>query len=306
VTVVGADGTILKGDWSGGVWDSPVVTVTEQVKRATLRRLRITHGRAYRGGGVLNAGSLTLSKCTLTDNGAGGVGGAIANTGTLTLIESTVTKNGAVDGEGGGLFNWGTLRLADSVVADNYAEDGGGGIANQGRLTMTDSTIANNHASEVEGNSGTGGGIDNFKGVLTLTRCAVAGNLADSAGGGIANWRGTMTLTECTITNNRTTTIGGWGGLGGGIANDDGTVTLKDTRIAGNRATTSGGGLSNTGASSRIALRGASLVTNNDADPTHPESGGGISNHLGHVEFVDTSRVTGNRPNDCTGVTCPG
>jgi hypothetical protein len=57
-----------------------------------------------------------------------------------------------------------------------------------------------------------------------------------------------------------------------------------------------------------LTLRGESIVTDNDADPMNAESGGGIFNVPGspaRVEFFDSSRVTGNRPNDCTGATCP-
>ena len=133
----------------------------------------------------------------------GSVGGGIDNMGTLTLTDCTVSGNLA--GEGGGIGNSGSLTLTDSIVSGNStvgSETIGGGIFNTGTLTGLDSTITDNSSS---GLYGYGGGIySGGTGTLTLTDCAVSGNLSDSntaQGVGILNL-GTAMIAGCTVSNN--------------------------------------------------------------------------------------------------------
>jgi predicted outer membrane repeat protein len=55
--------------------------------------LTITAGSDSDGGGILNAGTLTLRDCTVSDNSSSGQGGGIFSTGPLTLQNCTVTNN---------------------------------------------------------------------------------------------------------------------------------------------------------------------------------------------------------------------
>src|SRR5262249_49330365 len=63
--------------------------------------LTITGGYAFHqdGGGILNAGQLSLTSCTVSGNEAdggtsgGAAGGGIYNTGTLTVRDSTISGN---------------------------------------------------------------------------------------------------------------------------------------------------------------------------------------------------------------------
>src|SRR6516164_5279791 len=86
---------------SGG---SPVVTVSSGV-RSTIRGLTISGGVAGPfGGGVNNAGTLSVADSTVTENNPVALpafGGGIYNTGSLTLNHSTVAGNG---GDGSGLI----------------------------------------------------------------------------------------------------------------------------------------------------------------------------------------------------------
>jgi hypothetical protein len=53
-------------------------------------------GRTYvpgEGGGIYNAGTLTVSRCNMVENSANGEGGGIYNAGTLTVSHSTFTRN---------------------------------------------------------------------------------------------------------------------------------------------------------------------------------------------------------------------
>jgi hypothetical protein len=180
--------------------------------------LTISNGHNFGGyGGISNGGTLTLTDCTVSGNGAFD-GGGILNGGTLTLTDCTVSGNSAY--LGGGINNFGTATLTDCTVSGNFGIIGlmvpaGGGIFNGGTLTLTDCTVSAN-------SSYGGGGIFNG-GTATLTDCTVSGN---TNGGGIFNG-GTATLTDCTVSGNTNS---------GGIFNG-GTATLTDCTVSGNSAT---------------------------------------------------------------------
>jgi len=164
--------------------------------------LTITGGAAN-GGGVFNAGTLTLNQVAVSGNQAGdptnggGTGGGIWNytTGTLTLNSSTVSGNTVVGNSsynpsrGGGIANYGTLTINNSTVSGNTASDGSGaGISNtlaSSTLTLRNSTVSGNSAI---GFVGVGGGIADhgtFKAVNTI----IAGNSASQS----PDLSGTMT-----------------------------------------------------------------------------------------------------------------
>jgi hypothetical protein len=165
-----------------------VITVGAGVT-ATLSGMTLAHGSsasdALHGGGVSNAGDLTINSCILINNSSLS-GGGINNTGTLTLRNSTVTSNTGADQRisyGGGITNSGSLTISNSTVAGNTvgrnpapphgqgSVGNGGGIYNAGTLTISNSTIANNTALF----NGQGGGILSA-GTLTLQSTLVAGN----------------------------------------------------------------------------------------------------------------------------------
>jgi cysteine-rich repeat protein len=132
-----------------------------------VRNLTIADGSGKSGGlggGILNAGTLTLTNCTLSGNSAE-AGGAIFNAGTLTMTKCTLSDNSARGGSGG------------------FGDGSGGGIYNSGghwnevgMLTLTNCTLSGNSAV------GEGGGIANAVGVVTLTNCTLSEN-----GGAISN-----------------------------------------------------------------------------------------------------------------------
>jgi hypothetical protein len=86
------------------------------------------------GGGIANAGTLTVTNSTFSANSAdfGGVGGGIANAGTLTVTNSTFSANSALGGNGGGILNAGTLTLKNTIIANST---GGGDCSNFGTVT---------------------------------------------------------------------------------------------------------------------------------------------------------------------------
>ncbi len=178
------------------------------------------------GGGIANAGTLTLLNSVVSDNAASN-GGGIANTGTLVIDNSTISGNAATDN--GGIFNTGTLTLTQSLISGDTAFVGNGGVANYGgTLTLIDSTVTGNLAAVA-------GGVGNYEnGAATIENSIVTGNSAGSGGGGIFN-AATMTLIGSTVTSNEAIL-----GNGGGIVNG-GDLTLVNSVVVGNSAQIDGG-----------------------------------------------------------------
>jgi len=173
VTLAGTGATAVT--ISGG---GPVITVPSGVT-ATVDGLTVSGGSAANGGGVDNAGTLTISNATITNNSAAGAGGGIENEagGTLIISDSTIANNTAGD-VGGGIDCQGRLTIVNSTVADNSAA-AGGGISDEGPLTAVNTTIAYNSTS---GGSDSGGGLD-FGGAGTATLYNTIVALNTDAGG---------------------------------------------------------------------------------------------------------------------------
>jgi hypothetical protein len=202
-----------------GNYDSRVFEVAPNVT-VTLSGLTITggDGRAMGylptnsvngyGGGIYNAGTLTVSDCAVAKNGgySGSVttqiGGGIYNEGTLTISGGSVSGNHA-DAFGGGIDNEGTLTVSGAVISANTAADGGG-ICNFYRATVSSSTVSNN-STEDYGGPGSGGGIYNA-GTMTVSNCYVQNNYDSTPqGAGICN-AGTasaLTVSGSTFSGNR-------------------------------------------------------------------------------------------------------
>jgi hypothetical protein len=115
-------------------------------------------------------------------------GGGISNAGTLTLTNAAVVSSTAF--AGGAIFNNGALILTNATLSGNSAGTGGSGISNSGgTMTITNTTISGNTAG-----SGNGGGITN-NGATTLTSSTISGNSAPAggaSGGGVHNFSGTV------------------------------------------------------------------------------------------------------------------
>jgi hypothetical protein len=193
--------------------------------------LTVTHGRAVgRGGGILNAGTLTLSHAIVSNNLVVGVPGASLST--------------VVDAFGGGIFNSGTLTVSNTRFVHNQAIGADG----------TSSTI---------GSSAIGGAISSAGTATTPTTGSVsyctfldneavggaAGIGASRAGlgGAIQNTAGTFTVSGSVFLNNQAVggldngVPGGFGaGVGGAIANvarfGSALLSVSDSTLMNNRA----------------------------------------------------------------------
>lgn len=107
----------------------------------SLDALAITGGSADLGGGIYNAGTLSVTRCTIKENKAtgtndnSGLGGGIYSTGTLKVVNCTFDGNSASI-NGGGTFVAGTADFPNQIVnctfKDNSAASGGGVYSNIG------------------------------------------------------------------------------------------------------------------------------------------------------------------------------
>jgi CSLREA domain-containing protein len=203
-----------------------------------------------------HAGGVVVTLTAITVRNGAGVaqGGGIRNAGTLTLTSSRVTASTATAGadvvaEGGGIESVGSLQLIASTVDGNEALAlptsagglGGGIHSDGGPLVVTDSTIRDNGATQNVVHGGpqvAGGGIDCGSSVLTLSRSTVSGNsalgsppTAPGLGGGIAGCSGS--IVNGTISGNHAS-------IGDQIAVVGGTLAFSNSTIDYNLA--AGGG----------------------------------------------------------------
>ncbi len=264
---------------------------TVSISGVTIENGNNTNGNSYygsaSGGGIANAGALTLDNCAVSGNSANvsnfgfnanAYGGGIYNTGTLTISNSTISGNSAnvggfayyADGYGGGIANTGTLTLLNSTISGNSASVGsfslqisiyGGGIANTGTLTLSNTTISGNSASVGSWESGSvivfGGGIANGANVY----------------GGVTTNLGTLTVKNSIVANNPS-----GGNCGGTVTSegynlsDDASCTTFFTQPGDLNSTAAGldpGGLkANGGPTQTIALLSGSPAV--DAIPMSP------------------------------------
>jgi CSLREA domain-containing protein len=251
VTIIGADAgsTIVQAATTAGTANDRVLQVVSGT--VELRDLTLRHGRVSgSGGGVLNAGNLTLERVVVTQNLVRGdlaTGGGIGNDGTLNIQDSTISNN--------------TAQGLDFSFTGGTAS--GGGIAN-GRhrtLTVSGSTLSGNRAQGGNATSVGGRGDAGF-----------GGGVADSNARGDT---GSLTLTNCTFSNN--TAQHGTGldrngeGRGGAIHGGAALITVIHSTISHNTASDEGGGMfSSSGATSAGPFLQNTIIANNTA-PSGPD-----------------------------------
>jgi len=156
------DTLFVKGTCTGGTGIDKDLTISGQSASGT-KTATLNGGGQTSVLGIGNGVSVTLNTLVITNGFAIRGGGGIINAGTVTLNGSTVTGNTASSLEdplvgGGGILNdGGAVTLNDSAVSGNTSFVVGGGISNSvfGTVTM-------NGGSTVTGNTAHfGGGIFN-------------------------------------------------------------------------------------------------------------------------------------------------
>jgi len=182
-----------------------------------------------------------------------------------------------------------TFRGATGLIGS------GGGIYNCfGTLTVIDSIITGNRIHGGNGNFGYGGGIYNCpSSTLTLIRTTVSDNSAE-IGGAICNG-GTLTIINSTFNDNVAHKF-----VGGAIANY-GTLTITNSTFSGNSSGSQGlgGGILNGGlfqSSGLLVIRNSTFAGN-----TAGLGGGGIFNTTGSAAGLEDSIMANNPGGNCLG-----
>jgi hypothetical protein len=248
------------------------------------------------GGGSINLDSGCRYSLTSANNSTFG------NTG-LPVVVTSVTINGkgatiagnssnfrivAIDGSSGGALTLNGVTITGGKVSGPMAAGSGGGIADVGgTLTLNNALVTQNSASSA------GGGIAAANGTVTLNKSEVSWNTVPSAagsgGGGILSMASTLTVNNSTVDHNS-------GPGGGGIASGNGqgggspsSITLNHSVISFNTASgnpmSGGGGISNGG----TLESNNSEIVNNSAPG---ETGGGLLNHV--TAMLNHTVVSGN------------
>ena len=260
------------------------------------------------GGGVNNAGTLTVTNTKITDNVAGSrpsdpsvasyaAGGGVMNgpEGTLTLLHSFVTGNRAAvslpnarNTDGGGIVSYGVLTVEDSVISGNRSDVEAAvpssfffdfvQEANAGGLYLTAGSSTTITHSRISGNS--------------VRSRNTAGDASAEAGG--IDSEGFLLLTDSNVENN--TAVVTVPASSAFLAETDaggiqvgGVTTVRDSRIIHNSlsgtsetglALASGAGLANISGSLTLER---TIVASNSARATGVGGfnlGGGILNVL--------------------------
>ena len=191
------------------------------------------------GGGIRNAGTLTLSRSFVTGNSSSG----IFNFGALNITESTVSNNSSALA-GGGINNVssGQLSIINSTIFGNTANLSGGGINNDATLTLTNSTITGNRSDvDASGGSDKGGGISGA-GTETVQNTIVAGNFRGAVASSIADdITGAITTASSNLIGDAASAGGIQNGVNGNIVGNGGSGTIPLASILNPTLANNGG-----------------------------------------------------------------
>jgi CSLREA domain-containing protein len=189
------DGDAQTGN-GGGITNAGTLTVNNSTFSAN---------KATTGGGIYNSSgsTLTVNNSSFSGNSTTSRGGGIANDGNLTVVNSILSSNSAASGAG--LYNGGTLAVSNTTFNGNSASgtaitDGGGGIYTWSPATITNSTFSGNSAYQ-------GAGIYNVFDSVTIINSTFGNNSASMSGGGIYN-DGTATVIHSTFSGNYAYAVG--------------------------------------------------------------------------------------------------
>jgi hypothetical protein len=289
------------------------VTINANGVNTSHRVLQVTLGATV----ILDSLNLTGGKTAdAIDGNDSDDGGGVHNAGTMTIRNATISGNAT--GLGAPFENivpgWDPLDPDSPQPVFTFGNSGrGGGIYNTGTLTLQNTTVTGNSTSPGQeplgGSSGDGAGIWN-SGTLVIEQCTISDNqpgVGAGSGGGFYN-RGSLLIENSSVINNsagngKSGFLGvGLGGDGGGGINT-GDLTLRNVTISGNTTGLGGGTTSDPGASGGGGSGGGwhnsgtltvenSTITNNA--PADGGDGGGILNTSSGILTLENSIVAGN------------
>ncbi|MFI5978084.1 hypothetical protein [Streptomyces sp. NPDC051452] len=194
---------------------------------AVVKHSRLAYNNADTGGGLHNAGTLSVEDTDFSRDHARTTGGGVDQTGGSAVYSNSLIRYNTAASAGGGLVDdGGTVEFYDGKIANNTSSGLAGGVLNRARLTLIRAEVTGNVAG---GTGGTGGGILNTAGgALVLRDSLVEGNSAngdsDAHAGGIWNGDATVTLDHTTVRGNASTVAPG------GVWTDT-PFTVRDSKI---------------------------------------------------------------------------
>ncbi|MBT8212677.1 MAG: family 16 glycosylhydrolase, partial [Acidimicrobiia bacterium] len=210
------DGSAAPGLAISGSNASRVFQVASGVT-ASINDITISDGAgAPQGGGILNYGTLNLTRVVVSGNtetsGApasfelGGGGIYNGDGATLNLTDSTVSDNATVAQPGGGIYGFfnSTINITNSIVSGNVAGDGAGGLRSLGNTTVVDSTFSGNESTAWHG-----GAMFLTDGLVSISGSTIINNTAPAGTAGglmVATFGGPVSveIANNTIANNGT------------------------------------------------------------------------------------------------------
>jgi len=287
----------ISGDTDGDGTGEVMVLQIGPGTSVELRGLDITGGDspqyALMAAGITNHGNLTIADSLIFENHGEGEGGGVFNAGSLTVTNSILDSNSAMDG--GGIFNDfnSTLSVADTIFSNNSGiptgsyGGGPGAIANIGTLSVSGSIFVNN-----SGPLGGGAIVNSWQGSTTVTNSTFSNNSTTADGGAIDNLEGTLVVHNSNFDSN-SARIGGAISSGNNVGSVQHSTTIADSFFHGNSAGVYGGAL-------MLYETGEALVTGSLFESNSASSGGGVWNAADLT--VTNSTFSGNSTDVAVGV----
>jgi CSLREA domain-containing protein len=230
---------------------------------------------------------------------ASGGGGGIYNAGALTVTQSVIFNNQASTVHGGGIYNFaGRVTLNTSSVYSNATTLNGGGVNNDfnGALTVTNSQIFSNTAG------GFAGGFFTNQGTVYLTGSSIYNNAGVTGGAMYTQNTVTLTIARSSIHDNRATSFAGGGIYSTSGINELSKITVTNSTLYNNTAGTTGGGIFFNGSNGTLNLIN-STVAFNKAGPNYA---GNIVRNLGTVTLQNTIVANSVSSANCAGTIMDG
>jgi parallel beta-helix repeat protein len=251
-------------------------------------------GAAGGGGAVVAGGStLAVKNGSSIDTNDGPIGGGVDNAGTLTVSGSEVKSNTAAN-SGAGIFTYGALTLTNSHVDNNAAAFLGGGVATSttGSITSTGGTISGNNAFGAGGALLGDGLVGSFDGTDFIGNTSTGANF----GGGAILSGGQLSVSHATLSGNTADgTSGSGGAIFSGSSSDSVNTTLKvdSSLLTGNESYVGSAiyaGSTKTTSTNKVAVTNSTISANTADGP------------FGALELAGTASIVGSTITDNTAV----
>ena len=210
------------------------------------------------------------------------------NEASLDSALSSATNGNTIDFSCSGTISiTSTLVISSSITLDGSGQqvsiDGGGNVqilqvGSGVNFTLNNLTISNGFSS-LSGPTGTGGGLYNNGGSVTINNSTFTGNTAAIAGGGLINTGGGSIIINNSTLNNNSANSGG----GGGIDDQNGRIVITNSTFTNNAANNDGGG-------GIFILNGSVSITNSTFSSNTSTNGfGGAIYNQSNINIVNST-----------------